>query len=149
MALPADAVHLVIDACHGDGLLASRGVIRAERTASSRDLSTEEADRAFGRAFFSDHPRVGALFSSSEGALAHEWSEIEAGLFSYAVVSGLPGANTPCDALGSPRTPRRLARRRTDAKSVRRKTSSVALTSAGRRARSTHSRHGTVRTHWR
>lgn len=89
--LPADAIHLFIDACHSEGLLASRG-IRGERNAKAQPLRADVADTTFGRTFFSRNPHIGAIFSSTQDAVSHEWSELEAGVFTYELVSGLSGA---------------------------------------------------------
>jgi hypothetical protein len=88
--LPADAAHLWLDACYAGGLVQDRGF--TEREASGRRLNREETDVALGLDFFQRHPHVGALIAASADGPSHEWSTLEAGVFTYELVSGLHGA---------------------------------------------------------
>jgi hypothetical protein len=79
-ALPADRIHLVIDACNAWFMLHPRkpGAKRVVR----KDLGDGLLER---------DPRVGALLSTSAEATTWEWSEIQSGLFSHTLRSGLRG----------------------------------------------------------
>jgi len=78
-AVPATRIHLVIDACNAYFMLHPRkpGARTVTRTAEPGLL-----DR---------HPHIGALLSTSAEALSWEWSEIQSGLFSHALRSGMRG----------------------------------------------------------
>jgi hypothetical protein len=78
-AVPATRIHLIIDACNAYFMLHPRkpGARTVTRTAEPGLL-----DR---------HPHIGALLSTSAEALSWEWSEIQSGLFSHALRSGLRG----------------------------------------------------------
>ncbi len=77
--VPASRIHLVIDACNAYFMLHPRkpGARTVTRTAEPGLL-----DR---------HPHIGALLSTSAEALSWEWSEIQSGLFSHALRSGMRG----------------------------------------------------------
>jgi hypothetical protein len=85
-------VHLFVDSCNAEGVVGSRGAFDREVDATSVPLS--EADR---QAFLSRHglarfPNVGVLLASTTGQEAHEWSQIESGVFTYEITSALLGA---------------------------------------------------------
>lgn len=92
---PADVVHVVIDACHAGGVVGVRGdddEFGEEIDATSRPVTEADADRwAYARTL-ARFPHVGVLAAASAGEKAHEWSEIEAGVFSHEVLSALWGA---------------------------------------------------------
>ncbi len=79
----ADAVHLIIDACHAGGVVGSRGADPALLAELKAALSREQLEA---------RPNVGALFAESEEGETHEWSRLRAGIFSHAARSGLLGA---------------------------------------------------------
>ncbi len=79
----ADAVHLIIDACHAGGVVGSRGADPALLAELKAALSREQLKA---------RPHVGALFAESEEGETHEWSRLRAGIFSHAARSGLLGA---------------------------------------------------------
>ncbi len=75
-------VHLILDSCNSYFMLSPRkpgGARWATRPDGARDLLAR-------------HPRVGALISTSAEAITYEWSEVQSGIFSYEVRSGLRGA---------------------------------------------------------
>jgi hypothetical protein len=91
LRLPASAVHLVIDACHSEDLLAARGAIEREVSAEEREIPLEERQR-LTRDLLHRFPRAGVLLASGRDKETHEWSRLEAGVFSHEVLSALAGA---------------------------------------------------------
>jgi hypothetical protein len=96
--LPATYSHVLIDACHAGGVVGVRGEffdneVSAHTTPVAPDdvLPLLEAER------FARLPQVGVIVATALGQEAHEWSEIEAGVFSHEVLSGLVG---PADING-------------------------------------------------
>lgn len=81
-ASPADATHLVLDACHAYFMVARRGG-KGRAAAISQLLDEESLDR---------YPQVGVLAATTKSAEVHEWARIEAGVFSHQVRSALSGA---------------------------------------------------------
>jgi Caspase domain len=87
--LPAAYVHLIIDACNAGAVVGVRGAIEidgheAEVSLPERLAVIEGAQRAW--------PTVGVVIAASAGQEAHEWSQIESGVFTHEVISGLLGA---------------------------------------------------------
>jgi hypothetical protein len=92
---PADVVHVVIDACHAGGVVGVRGEedgFGPEIDATTRPVTAADAERWLHARTLARFPHVGVLAAASAGEQAHEWSEIEAGVFSHEVLSGLWGA---------------------------------------------------------
>ena len=85
-------VHLVIDACHAGGVVGVRGAFDHELEAKAVSLRPEEKDALVSRYSLSRFPNVGVLIATTQGQEAHEWSRIEAGVFTYEVSSALLGA---------------------------------------------------------
>jgi hypothetical protein len=87
----ADESHLIIDACYSSFLSRARGPGGVRRRfenflpkqATSKDAAKEGLE---GRA------DVGLLLSTSSARESHEWDQIQAGVFSHEVRSGLFGA---------------------------------------------------------
>jgi len=92
MTLPADSIHLFIDACHAEGLVIPRGVIQKEVSAVTRPLSDEERSSLLQETLLSKHPHVGALLATTAENQAQEWSRIQAGVFTHELLSALAGA---------------------------------------------------------
>jgi hypothetical protein len=78
----ADVEHLVLDSCNSFFVLNPRKP-GGRRWATPSDISAGFARR---------HPKVGLLLSTNAEAEVYEWSELEAGIFSHEVRSGLVGA---------------------------------------------------------
>jgi hypothetical protein len=96
--LPATYVHVIVDACHAGGVVGVRGgFFDAEVDAASRQLDDAELGRVVRARSIERFPHVGVLVSASIGQEAHEWSEVESGLFSHELLSGLLG---PADVNG-------------------------------------------------
>jgi hypothetical protein len=80
--IAADERHIILDSCDSFFVL-------NPRKPGGRRWSTPE-DMALG--FGERHPDVGLLLSTNSEAEVYEWSELESGVFSYEVRSGLSGA---------------------------------------------------------
>lgn len=90
--LPATRVHLFVDACHAAAVVGSRGLFSQERDAASAPLSSGEVASVVEASGLRRFPWVGALLASTEGAESHEWSQLEAGVFTHELLSALSGA---------------------------------------------------------
>lgn len=82
--VPADFKHVIIDACDAYFMVAKRGEAQAADVAAVRSFLDKEA--------LEGHPEVGVLISGSREVQTHEWSALEAGVFSHEVRSALLGA---------------------------------------------------------
>ncbi len=92
---PADVVHVVIDACHAGGVVGVRGdddEFAEEIDGTTRSVTEDDAQKWLHARTLARFPHVGVLAAASAGEQAHEWSEIEAGVFSHEVLSALWGA---------------------------------------------------------
>ncbi len=78
--VPADTVHLIIDACQSYFLAYGRGPGGERRAVSSFGTQV-----GFG-------PKVGLLLSTGSSRESHEWEAFQAGIFSHEIRSGLYGA---------------------------------------------------------
>lgn len=81
--LPADNVHILVDACHAQFLAEARGPGGKRRPL--RTFAAELSKRALDR-------RVGLLFATSSMRKTFEYEGFQAGVFSHLVRSGLHGA---------------------------------------------------------
>lgn len=79
--LPAEKIHIVIDACNAYFMLYPR------KPGGQRFTAPLATEGLLGRS-----PHVGAILSTSAEATAWEWSDIQSGLFSHVLRSGLRGA---------------------------------------------------------
>jgi len=78
----ADVQHIILDSCNSFFVVNPRKP-GGRRWATPRDL-------ALG--FARHHPNVGLFLSTNSEAEVYEWSELESGIFSHEVRSGLSGA---------------------------------------------------------
>jgi hypothetical protein len=85
--LPFNRAHLIIDACHASAVVSGRGT---ETDAPHVPLSEEQARDAFAPVALG--PDVGMLLATTDSGTAHEWSQIQSGIFTHEVLSGLSGA---------------------------------------------------------
>ena len=90
--LKAAEVHLVIDSCHAGGVVGVRGAFDHELEAQPVQLQQADKDALLSRYSLARFPNVGVLVATTQGQEAHEWSRIEAGVFTYEVSSALLGA---------------------------------------------------------
>jgi len=80
--LPARRLHLILDSCNSYFMLNPRKP-GGQRWATAADESQSLLRR---------YPHVGAVISTSAEAVTYEWSDLQSGIFSYEVRSGLRGA---------------------------------------------------------
>lgn len=91
--LRAQRVHLIIDACHAAGVVGIRGGrFGKEIDGNTAAVTAEDQERWAKERTLARFPHVGVLASSSAGESSHEWSVLEAGVFSHEVLSGMWGA---------------------------------------------------------
>ncbi len=84
---PATVNHVIIDACDAYFFVQSRG-----SDADVEALLSQRAREFLDRQTLARFPNTGAILSTASAAESHEWSEIEGGVFSHSVRSGLLGA---------------------------------------------------------
>ncbi|MBI4821522.1 MAG: hypothetical protein HY791_35000 [Deltaproteobacteria bacterium] len=77
----ARRIHLILDSCN------SYFMINPRRPGGERWRTDAKPQSLLDR-----HPNVGVVLSTSAEAVTYEWSEIQSGVFSYEVRSGLRGA---------------------------------------------------------
>ena len=84
--LPADHVHLFIDACHAEA------VVRP-RDSEARVVPTNDDDQANYRfaSTLARFPNTGAVMAATRNAQAHEWENYLGGVFTHELLSGLRG----------------------------------------------------------
>lgn len=83
---PADAVHLLIDACHAESIVGSRDGAAAVALKSG-DIATFFAQTTLDR-----YPHLGFAIASTRDGVSHEWDFYQSGIFSHEVISALRGA---------------------------------------------------------
>ncbi len=86
-AVPAKYHHLVIDACHAEAIVGARGMFDKEKNAKIKDTPTF-TQQTYRERF----PSVGTIVGTTIDNETHEWSKIQAGVFTHAVLSALAGA---------------------------------------------------------
>ncbi|HEY7373931.1 MAG TPA: caspase family protein, partial [Polyangia bacterium] len=85
--VPAGVIHLIVDACHADGLARARGGQAEAVALSADDVAAYLADSAPGR-----YLRVGIAIAGSRDGVAHEWDLYQSGVFTHELISALRGA---------------------------------------------------------
>jgi hypothetical protein len=78
----AGETHVILDSCH------SFSVVNPRRPGGKRLATSREVADTLGKRL----PNVGVVLSTSAQAEVYEWSELQSGVFSHAVRSGLMGA---------------------------------------------------------
>jgi len=86
-ALPARYVHLIVDACHAEAIVRPRDAQAEVTPARDADLESYAARNTLRR-----FPNVGAIVATASAAEAHEWDQLQRGVFSHQILSGLRGA---------------------------------------------------------
>ena len=91
--IPASYAHLLIDACHASGVVGVRGggFFDKEVDGATAPVAPEELPLATAGQL-ARFPHVGVVLATTIGEEAHEWSELEAGVFTHELISGLLGA---------------------------------------------------------
>lgn len=80
--IPASSLHIILDSCN------AFFVINPRKPGGRRFPTPEEAAAALAERL----PNAGVFLSTSAEAQVYEWSELQSGIFSHAVLSGLSGA---------------------------------------------------------
>ncbi len=95
--LPADRVHLIIDACNAGALVGMRGRFDQEIEGEKVEVSRAGLTALAKTGALERYPHVGVVAAASAGQEAHEWERIESGVFTHEVLSALMG---PADING-------------------------------------------------
>lgn len=90
--VPASFVHLFIDACHAEGVVGARGILGAETDARVEPVTPKERQRFLEATTLAQFPNVGVVLATAADQQAHEWSQIESGVFTHELLSALTGA---------------------------------------------------------
>lgn len=85
--LPAQHVHLVVDACHAETIVRPR-----DTNAEVVSVSAESANALLLRSTLAGFPNVGAILASTRDNQTHEWDAIGHGVFTHELLSALRGA---------------------------------------------------------
>jgi hypothetical protein len=85
--LPADAVHLLIDACHAEAVVRPR-----DAEGDVVEVSADQARAFLTHSTLARFPHAGAIVAASSNTKAHEWDSIRHGVFTYELLSALRGA---------------------------------------------------------
>jgi caspase domain-containing protein len=86
--LPADEVHLLVDACHAEAVVRPR-----DGSAEVVNVSAEQANAFLIQSTLARFPHVGAILAATNSAEAHEWDAIRHGIFTHELLSALRGAS--------------------------------------------------------
>lgn len=90
--LPAQRVHLIVDACNAGAMVGAKGAFDREVDAAVKTVSPKTMDAVLQRDSLTRFPHVGAIIATSAGQESHEWSRIESGVFTHELLSGAVGA---------------------------------------------------------
>lgn len=96
-SLPTPRTHLIVDACHAAAVVGARGVFDQEVDGKTAPATPSELIAITEGGSLERFPNVGVIAATTLGNETHEWSAIEAGVFSHEVLSGLAG---PADVNG-------------------------------------------------
>lgn len=86
-ASPADVNHVVVDACNAYFMVASRG--KGPKQAGDY---TGLVKTLVNRESLDAHPNTGVVLATTTAAEVHEWSRVEAGVFSHELRTAMSGA---------------------------------------------------------
>jgi len=96
--LPTSYSHLMIDACNAGGVVGVRGgFFDNEVEGHSVPVTPNEAAPILESRRIASFPNVGVILATTLGQEAYEWSEVESGVFTHELLSGLLG---PADVNG-------------------------------------------------
>jgi hypothetical protein len=90
--VPASFVHLFIDACHAEGVVGARGILGPESDARVEPVTARERQKFLEATTLAQFPHVGVVLATASDQQAHEWSQIESGVFTHELLSALTGA---------------------------------------------------------
>ncbi len=96
--LPTKYSHLMIDACNAGGVVGVRGdFFDNEVEGQTAPVTPGDVLPILNSRRIAAFPHVGVILATSLGQEAHEWSEVESGVFTHELLSGLLG---PADVNG-------------------------------------------------
>jgi uncharacterized caspase-like protein len=84
--LPADEVHVLIDACHAEAVVRPRDLEAEAVTVSAAQASAFLVEHTLLR-----FPHVGAIVAATTDKKAHEWDALGHGIFTHELLSALRG----------------------------------------------------------
>ncbi len=84
---PADVNHVVVDACNAYFMVASRG-----KGAKAAGDYAGLVKTLVSRESLDAHPNTGVVLATTTAAEVHEWSRVEAGVFSHELRTAMSGA---------------------------------------------------------
>jgi hypothetical protein len=84
--LPADEVHLLIDACHAEAVVRPR-----DREGEVVPVTPDQANTFLVQTTLARFPNTGAIVAAATDAKAHEWDTLGHGIFTHELLSGLRG----------------------------------------------------------
>lgn len=92
--MPTTFTHLIVDACHAGGVVGVRGggFFAREADATSVSITSAEVEPILQATPLARYPQIGVILATTLGQEAHEWSQIESGVFTHELLSGLQGA---------------------------------------------------------
>ena len=92
--LPAVFVHVIVDACNAGGVVGVRGggFFAREKQATATAVTADDMRPILDATPLARYPHVGVIIATTLGQEAHEWSEIEGGVFTHELLSALTGA---------------------------------------------------------
>lgn len=85
--LPADYVHIFVDACHAEAVVRPR-----DGQAVEVNVAPAAAQNFLVRSTLARFPRAGAIVAASTAAQAHEWDALRHGVFTHELLSAMRGA---------------------------------------------------------
>jgi hypothetical protein len=91
--MPTAFTHLIVDACNAGGVVGVRGgFFDREANTQSAPTTADEVKPILEATPLARYPHVGVILATTLGQEAHEWSQIESGVFTHELLSGLLGA---------------------------------------------------------
>lgn len=85
--VPAEVIHVVIDACHAEALVRAR-----DGDEHAVSLTPSDVAAYLSQTTLNQYPRVGVVVASTSEGTAHEWDLYQSGVFTHEVLSALRGA---------------------------------------------------------
>jgi hypothetical protein len=89
--LPADELHLLVDACHAEAIVRPRDAA-PQLEARIVPISVDRANQFLVQTTLTRFPHVGAIVAASTDNKAHEWDRLRHGIFTHELLSALRGA---------------------------------------------------------
>jgi hypothetical protein len=84
--LPADVVHLMVDACHAEAVVRPR-----DTEAQGVAVTASEANAILVQSTLARYPNVGVILAAAGDGQAHEWDQLRQGVFTHELISALRG----------------------------------------------------------